>query len=295
MLVISNVIYFWLFLIFVIPSILCSIFSLYYFLVDRTLCKALNNHVVIIILFLSLIFDITDVIWLLEYFRTGVSPISTYAFCLVWVYMDFALFATVMILVAWASIERHILIFHKNLVATRKKRLIFHYLPLAIFTVYPLVYYFVMFFILPCEVPLDYSQSRCGLAYCAFSSASNGVWNGVANNMIPIFVIVIFSIALIGRVWYTKYRVGQRFQWKNYRKLTIQLLSITSIFFVFVFPAMLLYTAYSAGLSSNFAADYYIVSLFLTNFGAFLVPVVCTISSSELRTKFLDIIRICCR
>ncbi|CAF1183361.1 unnamed protein product [Adineta ricciae] len=292
MLVIANVIQFWLFLVFVIPSILCSIFTIYHLLMNRTLRNALNNHVVIIILILSLIFDLTDVVWLIDYFRTGTASLSTYAFCLIWTYMDFSLFATVIILVAWASIERHILIFHKRLVATRMKRFVFHYLPMSIFTIYPLSYYFAMFYILPCNITPDYTQSRCGLAYCAFSSASNGKWNGIANNIVPIFIIVMFNLALIARIWYTKYRTGQRFQWKNYRKLAGQLLAISSIFFIFIFPPMLLYTAYSIGLPFDFATDYYIVSLFLTYFGALLVPVVCAVSLSELRTKLWNTFRI---
>lgn len=152
---IPSVVRFWLILIFVIPSILCSIFNLYHFLVDRTLRKGLNNHIIVVILFLSLLFNITDIIWLLYYYRSGSSLISTRAFCLTWVYIDFSVFVSLSILTSWASFERHILIFHKKLVATRPKRFLFLYPPMIIFGVYPFVYYIVISFVLPCSIPVD--------------------------------------------------------------------------------------------------------------------------------------------
>ncbi|CAF0781506.1 unnamed protein product [Adineta steineri] len=282
---------FWLLLIFMIPSILSSIFCLYYFLVDRTLRKALNNHVIIFILFLCLLYNITDIIWLIHYFRTSSSLSSTRIFCLIWVYSDYASYVSISCLTAWASVERHILIFHQNLIATQTKRFLFHYLPLIIFSAYPFIYYIVIFFILPCKTVPDYTMPRCGLVNCVYENASIGLWDGLANNIIPSFIIVIFSLALIGRVWYNKYRMGRRFQWRNYKKLTVQLLSISVLYSAFLFPPMLLYTAYSAGLSYDVGAEFYSSSLFFSYFVTLLIPCVCIVSLPELRTKLYKVTR----
>jgi hypothetical protein len=228
---IPNVVAFWLFLIFVIPSILCSIFDLYYFLVDRTLRKGLNNHVVILILVFCLFYTVTDIIWFIVYYHTGSPLSSTKSFCLIWVYIDFSVFVSISLLVGWASIERHILVFHQNFFATRTKRFFLHYLPLFMFSIYPFIYYLIVFFLLPCEIPYNYFKSRCCIGYCAFSNASVAMWDSIANNIVPIFIIIVFSFGLIVRVWYNKYRLGQRFRWKNYRKLTIQFLSISALYF----------------------------------------------------------------
>jgi len=86
---------------------------------------------------------------------------------------------------------------------------------MIIFGVYPFIYYIVIFFVLPCSISVDYTLTRCNLAYCAYENPSIGVWDGIANNLVPVFNIVIFSIGLIVRVWYNKYRMGQRFQWRT--------------------------------------------------------------------------------
>jgi hypothetical protein len=195
-------------------------------------------------------------------------------------------------LVGWAAIERHILIFHQNLISTKIKRLLFHYLPLIVSGIYPFVYYFVILFILPCSIPINSKKTRCGLTNCAYENGSTALWDGIINNLMPIFSIVIFSIALVVRVWCNKYRMGQRFQWKNYRKMTFQLLSISAIYFVFLFPPMILLTAYSAGLSYSFGADFYSASLYFSYFVTILIPFVCTVVLPELRAKFLKMTRI---
>ncbi len=210
----SDALCFWLYLIFLIPSILCGIFNLYHLLVDRTLRQALNNHVIIVILFVALFFNLTDMICDIDYYRTGYALSATRSFCLMWVYLDYTPNVSILILVAWASVERHILIFHQNWVATPIKCILIHYVPLIIFGVYPFIYYIVIFFVLPCNVPPDYTQRSCDLEYCAYPTEAIGQWDNIANNLVPVCIIVIFSMALLGRVWCSKYRVRQRFQWR---------------------------------------------------------------------------------
>jgi hypothetical protein len=51
---------FWIFLLLIIPSIICSLFGLYHFLMDRTLRQALNNHIIILLLCIDLFYNFTD-------------------------------------------------------------------------------------------------------------------------------------------------------------------------------------------------------------------------------------------
>ena len=84
---ISSPVRFWLYLIFVIPSTLCGIFNLYYFLVKRALRQALSNHVIIIVLFLGLFYNLTDILWLIHHYRTGLSCIiNSYLLCYMGIY-----------------------------------------------------------------------------------------------------------------------------------------------------------------------------------------------------------------
>ncbi|CAF4031847.1 unnamed protein product [Adineta steineri] len=214
---IPYIIRFWLYLIFLIPSVLCALFCLYHFLIDRVLRKALNNHVVMLILVLGVFLNLTDIVWYIDFYRTG-HPLSlTEAFCMTWTYIDYAVFVSITLLVAWGSIERHILIFHQNLVSTQIKRFLVHYLPLFTVTMYPFIYYIIIYFVLPCDPWIDFTTSGCGISACAYNTAFLGMWDSIAHNIVPIFIIVIFSMALFGRIWYnaadpTKFAIVERYE-----------------------------------------------------------------------------------
>lgn len=87
----------------------------------------------------------------------------------------------------------------------------------------------------------------------------------------------MFSLLLIIRVWYKKYRLGQRFHWKKYRKMTIQLLSILSIYLIFLFPPMILFCI------SSTDSDFYSATIYLSYFITILLPFVSTFSFPKIR------------
>src|SRR3984957_20882315 len=73
---------FWLLLLCEIPSIFCSLFVLFHLLFDRTLRHALNNHVIIVLLFIGLIYELIEISSILNFYRLNTVWPSTPAFCL---------------------------------------------------------------------------------------------------------------------------------------------------------------------------------------------------------------------
>lgn len=290
---ISFAVRFWMYLAFVIPSILCAMFCLYELLFTRALRKALNNHVMIAIVFLVLMYNVTTIVWFIDFYRTGRTMFFTPAFCLIWGYSDFAFFSSILFAVAWASIERHILIFYQNLFATRMKRVFFHYAPLCISTLYPFIYYMFIFFVHPCNVIHSPTVYECGSYFCAFTDPVMHYWDTFANNIAPVFSIVIFSVALLGRVWYSKYRANQPMRWRNYRKMTIQLLSVSSLYVILMFPPMFIHTVYVAGVPPTFAEGFYTITTYTCYFVFFLTPFGTMFSLPELRSRLSNIFRTC--
>ncbi|CAF2649146.1 unnamed protein product [Rotaria sp. Silwood2] len=277
---------FWFLLIFLVPSIMCSIFDLYHFLFDRTLRQGLHNHSIIVILFFCLLFECTDIFWLVYNYGTGHVLLLTETFCMIWHFIDHIGFLLISSIVAWASIERHILIFHDKWLITRNKLFFIHYFPLISLIIYSFVFYTMAFFIFSWEHTFNYSETQCGFNDGLFHPRIIAVWDSVANNILPTLIIVIFNAALIFRVLYQKHRLHQRIHWRNYRKMTVQMLSISSIFFCLYFVPMLLYTAYTIGLSRSFAHDYYDTSIYLFYFVIIFLPFICAVSLPELRAKF---------
>ncbi|CAF3788114.1 unnamed protein product [Rotaria sp. Silwood1] len=103
---------FWLLLILLIPSILCTLILLYYFIRDRSLRSPLNNHVIIVLLIVNFHGLMIGFPIQLNFLHLGHVWPQIPTTCLAWQFSDIGIFTTTGIIMAWASIERHILIFH---------------------------------------------------------------------------------------------------------------------------------------------------------------------------------------
>jgi hypothetical protein len=281
---ISNSIRFWFYLIFLIPSILCSLFIVYHFLLNRTLRQALNNHVIIVLLFLSLISELTNYPWMLHFFRNGGIWERSFIFCSIWSFVDWSTFILQTFLVAWATIERHILIFHDSWLSTKTKRFFVHYLPLIFLPLYCLIWYIVIFLFPPCENFFDMTQTVCAFP-CLYTIYALTMWEIIVHEIFPVLIIVVFSIALLVRVLWQRHRIRQPIQWRKYRKMSFQLLSISLIYLIFSLPYMLMNMISLSGIRNEIFTAIFDYALFLTYFVFFLFPFVCVLSLSELRTK----------
>ena len=287
---ISDPTWAWLFGVPLIPSVLVAIFVLYHLLADRVLRRALNNHVIILLLLCGLVESLTDIVWYIYYFWNGVSMSRTFAFCTTWAMSDSGVYVSIYILMTWASIERHILIFYPSWFGSKKKCLFFHYVPLALCILYPMIFYFVIFVIIPCEVPLNFGYRLCKRYACVSHVPWLSLWDSVGHYIVTAFLTVCFSVALFVRVLYKKYRVVRRIEWKKYKRLTMQLLPISILYITLQLPPMILYAAYSAGLSWNTAFDYFVDSSNFTYWVVLFTPFACVVSLPGLRKRCKNLI-----
>ena len=154
---------FWLLLGFGVPSLTCSLFIFYYFLFDQTRRRALHNHLILLIIATNILLIITDLSWMLDSLRrSGRVLFPTPAFCMLWWFLDYSLYTIQTVILAWASIERHLLIFHSHLMSTPRKRFLYHYLPPALLVLYMMVFYALVIFLSPCENLYDFDSESCG-------------------------------------------------------------------------------------------------------------------------------------
>jgi len=108
---------------FEIPSMVCYLFVIDYILTNKSLHSAPNNYVMLFILFISFVIICLDSPFAIDLYRRHVFAILSSLICLMWYFIDLCLFYTCQILVAWASFERHILIFHDHLLNQKRKNL----------------------------------------------------------------------------------------------------------------------------------------------------------------------------
>lgn len=119
---IPNSVVFILLLILEIPSLICHIFVIIYILVKKSLRSAPNNYVMIIMLFYSFMTVLLDIPWQMDYYRRSIVPVRSIVFCRIWWFIDLCFICTDQMLMAWASFERHILIFHSHSLDKSGKR-----------------------------------------------------------------------------------------------------------------------------------------------------------------------------
>lgn len=105
---------FWLLLILDIPAVTCTLFLLFHLLLKQTLRQALHNHVIIVLLIVALMSHLIDIPSYITFLRLSYVWIAKPAFCSFWSFVAIGLFDMLAMLMAFGSIERHILVFHSG-------------------------------------------------------------------------------------------------------------------------------------------------------------------------------------
>ncbi len=261
-----------------IPSTICSLLLLYHLFTKRHLKIVLHNHMIMVLLLAILMIQLIDMPLYLKYLYLGFVSPATAAMCFFWWYIDIAFYDTVVILLAWTSFERHILIFHSKWIAIRKNLWLFHYLPMIFFLIYPLSFYLFVLLIPTCDEKylFDFTQGWCDYNPCYYNNDSLSLYDNLMNATIPCLLIALFSIVLVFRVlWTKKIRFHRPIQWKKYRKMTIQLFTISSFFVVFNLPLLFYYSLQICGSIPTVVDDHILpYLLFLANFSVLLLPFV---------------------
>jgi hypothetical protein len=203
-------------------------------------------------------------------------------FCYVWRYIDSSCFAATPVLLSWLSFERHILIFNTNFYNIRKNRILFHYIPPSILVAYIFIFYFCAIVFPPCENTFDVMCSGVCFFYVTWLS----LWDLIGHNVIPTLLIIIFSFAVVIRTIQRKKRVNQAVQWRKLRRMTIHLLSLSSLFLIFCLPATICFSLLPFG-TFNTDALFNVLPYvaYFSYFPQLLLPYVCFFNIPELLTK----------
>ncbi|CAF1614964.1 unnamed protein product [Rotaria sp. Silwood1] len=284
---------FWIYLISNIASIICSIFVLYYFLFSRKLRHSLHNHVVIIILIINFIIEITDISWILYYYRNSVVLIKTSLFCRTWKFLDSSSYVTTAKLVAWASIERYILIFHDSWMSTKKKKILLHYIPITTIIIYGIILYIIIYLFISCDRSYSSTILYCGYYSCAYDSTTYSMFEFITGGITNAIIIAIFSMILIIRLIKQKHRLNQQLNWRKHRKMAIQLLSIVLLFYIFYLPSVIIGILFNCGVPYSNLEYLLAYGQFFSYYINFLLPFVCAGTLPHLKKKIKNTLRIC--
>lgn len=240
------------FQIFAIPT---SLFIVYQLLKKRIYRKSLPNHVLVALNIVSLLDMILQQSGLIIFFQLNhVWPMS-YAYCIIWSYLDYLNYALCLFLTCWALLERQIFSFNHNFYVERRKRLIIHFLPLFTIILYCVFFYIGLIILNPCQNYFDYTDSWCG-DLCFLENESLYLFDWIINSLLPYFLIILISIILLTRVIRPKSRVCIPFLWRKHRKFAIQLLCISSLYTICFFPTIFTALVQKMISDSNFGIEF---------------------------------------
>lgn len=147
---------FWILLVLSIPSTICSLLIFLYFY-NRRKRLSIQLHVILLLVIVSFIQITTDNPFGIAYYYHEQVPITSNSFCLWWNWWDYSTSGMLIMIMAWGSVERHVLVFHNAVMSTRRKRTIFHLFPMLLVCIYPLIFYFAIIFLNSCENDWDFN------------------------------------------------------------------------------------------------------------------------------------------
>ncbi|CAF1025236.1 unnamed protein product [Adineta steineri] len=282
---------FWLFLISNVLSLACGFFLFFHLVFDATLRHGLHNHVIIAVLGLCLFHELTVIPWEIHFLRVGVVPIKSPTICMIFKFIDTVVYTSMAKLVGWASVERHILIFHNKWIATKMQRILIHYIPLILIIMYGIILYGVTTPMNDCGRSFNYNSKLCAYYSCVYDSAGYSLYEFMSGGVLSSICIGFGSAFLVIRIVIQKRRLQQQVHWRRYRKMTIQLLSVTSIFFIIYLPPVLLAISQKLGVPSSVGSSYTTYASFFSNYVILLFPFTCLGTLPQLRTRVKTIFR----
>ena len=267
-----------------VPSLVCSVYILLCVVYEQNLRRR-ANHVMIVIIIVELLELMCDLVPIaLPYLYTG--HVYSTSICLYWMTANYALQGMASWLMAWASIDRYLLIFHYRL----RSSFVRHGVPLIGLCSFVTVWYACLTLTHPCEDNwFDGSQFLCG-GPCFGTSLIVVTIDWILIVLIPAVLIVVFSLLLLGRAMDQKCRRRPGFQprsftWRQNRKLLVQLLAISITFLVTQIPLVLFTLVHLLG-SPGFLIDVTLIWLYYTPYLIYLVtPFAYIATTKECRTR----------
>ncbi len=232
----ANRIKFGIFIVLQILSVICFINVFFRYLYRRKLRQNPSYHVIFLLLLTSFLF-VTIAIPLTEayLFTSYVFP-SNDLFCSLWNWFHYSVNIINLFLMGFISIERHLIIFHRQILRKKLSKYLLHYLPISFCLIYPPTFYFGAIFLCPCTNTYDYTQLLCTWP-CYFG---NYIWwnfDLFFNNYVPLLTIPIFCFSLYIRVFFQKRSMRlQAAKWRRDRRLILQLFAISSLYLLMWMP-----------------------------------------------------------
>jgi hypothetical protein len=130
----------------------------------------------------------------LIYLHNGFVPSES--ICTGWIVLNYTLFLLSITLMAWASVERYLFIYHEQIILRHYALL--HYAPITTSWLYSILFYLSTVVLYKCESIYDVHQYVCGGA-CYERDLCLGLIDRIGNVLCMVFFTFIINLILIIR------------------------------------------------------------------------------------------------
>ncbi|CAF0785015.1 unnamed protein product [Adineta steineri] len=225
-----------------ISAIILFLLIFLFFITNRRYLNKLQNQALLILFIVNFIQLSLGIPILMHFLRFSRVTPETSIYCKTWMYIESTLDAANEFLVAVISIQRHILIFRPNLLNIRFKLYLLYYLPLLFCIIYPIIFYMSTIILYSCDdAQWNFTLNMCGDTICYFSNnAILAGYDWIVNTGLPIMAIILGNIILVIRVIKQKHRRQRTVSWSKQRHMTLQLISISSLYLVTWLPSIII-------------------------------------------------------
>lgn len=269
---------------FEILSVPCYLFVLGSVLSSKSLRSAPNNYALLFVLILNAFIVAVHIPSTMNVYYTGTVPIQSELYCTLWRLINFAFWTSGTIIMAWATIERYMLIFHQRVFAIAWRNVCFHYAPPIIIIIYVMSFYIYVILFYPCQSYFDYGSLVCAFP-CYIYYRNIALVEYILHYIMSILCIIGFSIGLLTHVVYSRRRLQQSVEWRKYRKMILQAASVSSLFIASTLPFCIVNLFSLSG-----ASEWTIPALDFCNYwahiGPFGLPFVFIITLPDIGRKF---------
>lgn len=275
-----------------VSSILCHLVLIYHLIFNRQLRQALHNHVILIFLITNFLLITVDMSMIYYFLFLDYLNENYEYFCVMWNFIDTFLSNTCTFLMMWSTFERHLLIFHdRQLYDKQFKRILFHYVPIFLLILYAFLFFGVLAFLHPgCsnENYFHYDELFCGRLCYVHANIDLSTYDIVVHRIVCSIVIFLCCIFLLIRVLHQKRERNQIIRWRRHFKMTIQIISISILYLIGIFPAAigeLIHIFESKDGRGEESAVQEEIFLYLFYIISILIPFVCLMSLPEIYSK----------
>lgn len=197
-------------------------------------------------------------------------------FCTIWNWIDYTLFSNPLQILGWFCIERHLFIFHSQLMKKKWCLIIFHYIPLMVCLIYtPLFYLNVIVFPRECTNFWDYSGLLCGDPCFFYSDPFLIIFDSLFNYATPILIIFFANLLLFCRIIWQRFKRHREIEWRRRKWMIIQLSFVSFLNLSLISPAVIVASIQALWLPT-FASDlqfnyFFYLNYFVNQFLPFVI------------------------